>query len=62
MSLLPILQPTQPSQLSTITHQPNIYNGAFSSCLAYISTADLEEYASITTSCTEDLDLAEKRI
>ena len=61
MPLLPILQLTQPSQLTTIAYQPNIYDGAFSNCLARILTADPAEYASITASYTGGLDFAGKK-
>jgi hypothetical protein len=58
MFLLPILRPTQPSQLATVAYQPSIYDSAFSNCLAYISTAGPAEYASITASYTGGLDWA----
>ena len=60
MFLLPILQPAQPSQLATVAYQPSIYDGAISNRLAYFSTADPAEYASITASYTRGLDLAGK--
>jgi hypothetical protein len=40
------------------TYQPNIYDGAYSNCLGYLSTADPSAYANITASHTGSIDLA----
>lgn len=40
------------------TYQPNIYDGAYSNCLGYLSTADPSGYANITASYTGSIDLA----
>jgi hypothetical protein len=40
------------------TYQPNLYDGAYSNCLGYLSTADPSGYDSITASHTGSIDLA----